>query len=215
MTDREISDEAPEINFQEKSKWKNRFEKAKKRFVQFLKAFNTVFGLLLISTVMIFPYPNPVTQLGSFDSQPYSSDTRTILVERSEGAEVFKNFDEKLEEGFCTFGTYNKTHIVIKEIDHVENPFVQTRVSISNMCIDEIKKRLPHLYTSLSYSFLGNIHTHPGGEAKPSMRDFHTMGKMFLFGEAWGVATENELNFYGEDSLAAPMTLKYYNDSQR
>lgn len=204
-------DEMVEVNLPIENKGiKAKLKKAKKKFTQALRIFNILFGILLLSSVLIFPYPSPrhiVQPLNQGNNT--TLDSKTVYISVEDYRTVFKHYKPHMEEGFCMFGTINDTSIKVKKVLYAQTVISQTSTSITNMCMDEIKSQLPRMYTNYGYKFLGRIHTHPvSGEPHPSLRDIHSFGKISLFTELMAVGNNNTINFYTHDTLGHGVPVK-------
>lgn len=216
MSNKNLDEDTPKIDFPiQKKGLKHKLKKTKQRFIQLLKVFNTLFGLALISTVFLFPYPTPIEAMNPVQNNPGTGmDNKVVYIQEESYNKVFDNFDSEIEEGFCLFGKVNKSSIKIEKVLYAETVILQTPQRINNMCVDEIKEELPRMYMDYSYKFIGKVHTHPvSDKAKPSIRDIHSFGKLSLFTEITGVASNDSINFYTHDSLGMGVPVKHLDHS--
>lgn len=211
MSEEKDFGDTPEIDFpisRDNGLAKKVYSKSK----PFFRTFNAVMGLVILSSVFLFAYPDPfqVTNPPQ-NTMTQGLDKKTVMLPRNQHQIIFDNFENFTEQGYCLYGEINQTHIKIKQLIHNNNPVSSGSQHVMNLCRHSMIKQLPKMYLDYSYKFLGTVHTHPiSDNPVMSSADKFAFGQRSIFINVMGVASNETVNFYTEDSLNNGVAVKYY-----
>lgn len=150
-------------------------------------------ALLVLMLVFLGVYVDRVTPIrvdGGLAEAP-----TTVSFTRGQIQWLQENYNEEVENGFCLFGQVDGSKFIVEDVEFVDNPWSQSKDSMSFSCIPQITVRSNDLVSDEAYRFLGILHTHPN-TASPSLVDLNTFNKVDEAVELFGVYNGEELNVY-------------------
>lgn len=133
----------------------------------------------------------------------HDADDRTVVIDRADVTTFERHYDEDVEEGWCLYGSTNRTHVRIRDVVHAE-PLSQADDRIEFTCVPETAERL---VGGGSLHLVGVVHSHPSHDvSEPSRVDTMTWGRVSPLVDVMGIYTEDDgAEFFTTRSLVSPL----------
>lgn len=157
--------------------------------------------LLLVSQLLFIWYFGSVGL--SMGRTAYSNDDRTVVIDATEVDKIERDYNQHTEEGWCLYGSKNRTHIRVTEVVRAETLF-KREDQIAFTCLPETASQVA---SGRNPQLIGNVHSHVGhNRSRLSRMDVLLFGRVSPILTVMGVYTEHEgVEFYTTESLNKPL----------
>ncbi len=169
---------------------------------QALARLSAVLIVALVTTQLLFVWYFGSVGL-SMGKTAYNNDDRTVVVDASELRKIERDYSTTHEEGWCLYGSKNRTHIRVTEVVRAQTIFKRSD-RIAFTCIPETASQVA---AGRNPRLIGNVHSHVGyNESHLSRLDVMLLGRVSPVVTVMGVYTEADgVEFFTTESLNEPL----------
>lgn len=153
--------------------------------------------LLVCSQVFLVWYFGSVGL--SMGRTAYSDDNRTVVIDATEVGQIEHQYSSDHEEGWCLYGTKNRTHIRVTEVVRAQT-LVKQEDRIAFTCVPETAAQVA---AGRNPRLVGNVHSHlDQPESRLSRVDVLLFGRVSPVVTVMGIYTvEDGVEFFTTESL--------------
>ncbi|MFB6179664.1 MAG: hypothetical protein ABEI77_08075 [Halorientalis sp.] len=139
----------------------------------------------------------------SMGKTAYSNDERTVVIDSTAVRKIHDEYNPNHEEGWCLYGTENRTHVRVTRVVHAQALFKRND-RIAFTCVPET---LSQLAAGRNPRLIGNVHSHVGyNESYLSRLDVLLLGRVSPVITVMGVYTRPDgVKFFSTESLTTPL----------